>query len=254
VPEIYSNVTETNPFIPGIAISGVGIWQSPDHSYLTRGLLMEIRISAKAFAEFVIGGPGKKSSTVRNILRPRAPEAQIPSGYYKRAIGIIRSYHDRDNDFAFVVGEMKSLHKEAELATTPQARAKRNSNLQAVESYMKTFASRKWKVAKCPKTHYSFHDVRISGSPDLAIQDSDRLRLIKIGVRKEKETTDMVRLMLRVIYQAAKTKLKVAAQDITYFDARTGEAISGEPSDMNLAPSIDNGCRILQEMVQAKPA
>jgi hypothetical protein len=215
---------------------------------------MEIRISAKAFAEFVIGGPGKKSSTVRNILRPKSPEAQIPGGYYKRAIGIIRSYHDRDNDFSFVTREMKLLHAEVESAATPQARAKRNSNLHAVESYMKTFGNRKWKVTKCPRIHYSSDDVRISGTPDLAVQDSDRLRLVKIGVRKEKETADMVHLMLRVIYQAAKTKLKVTTRDITYFDARTGEAISGEPADRNLAPSIDNGCRVLQQMIQAKPA
>jgi hypothetical protein len=215
---------------------------------------MEIRISAKAFAEFVVGGPGKKSSTVRNILRPRSPEAVIPSGYYKRAIGIIRGYHDRDNDSSFVLKEMKSLYSEAETASTSQTRAKRNSNLRAVESYMRAFAGRKWKVVKCPRIHYSSSEVRISGTPDLAIQDSERLRLVKIGVRKEKETMDMVRLMLRVIYQAAKAKLQVATRDITYFDARTGEAISGEPEDSRLSTTIDNGCRVLHQMVHAKPA
>ena len=72
----------------------------------------------------------------------------------------------------------------------------------------------------------------------------DRLRLIKLGVRKEKETADMVRLMLRVIYQAANAKLKVAARDITYFDVRTGEALSGELSDSHLANTIEGGCRV----------
>jgi hypothetical protein len=215
---------------------------------------MEIRISAKAFAEFVVGGPSKKSSTVRNILKPKSPEAQIPMGYYKRAIGVIRGYHDRGNDNSFVTGEMKLLHKEAELASTPQARAKRNSNLRAVESYLRKFASRQWKVIKCPKIHYWSNDVRISGTPDLAIQDSDRLRLIKLGVRKEKETTDMVRLMLRVIYQAASAKLKVTPRDITYFDVSTGEAISGEPEDGHLARTIEGGCRVLQQMVRGKAA
>ena len=215
---------------------------------------METRISAKTFAEFVIGGPAKKSSTVRNILRPRSPEAQIPSRYYTRAIGIIRGYHDRENDFSYVTREMKSLYEEAETAYTAQARAKRRSNLYAVESYMKVFASRKWKVITCPRIYFSSSDVRISGAPDLAIQDSDRVRLVKLGVRKEKETTAMVRLMLRVIYQAAVTKLKVTTKDITYFDARTGEVISGEPADKHLAKTIDTGCRLLRQMIQANPA
>ena len=214
---------------------------------------MEIRISAKAYAEFVIGGPGKKSSTVRKILKPKSLEAVIPIGYYRRAVGIIRTYHDQGNDSSYVLKELKLLHSEAETAATLQARSRCSCNLQAVESYMRTFSGRKWKVIKCPKTHYSSSDVRISGNPDLAVQDSKRLRLVKLGVRKEKETVEMVRLMLRVMYQAAKEKLKVSTRDITYFDVRTGEAISGEPSDRHLAETIDGGCRVLQQMVYPKP-
>jgi hypothetical protein len=214
---------------------------------------MEIRISAKAFAEFVAGGPAKKSSTVRKILKPKSAEAQIPTGYYRSAIGIIREYHDKNNDFSFVMGEIKRLYQEAESAATPQARAKRLSNLRAVELYMKSFASKTWKIVTCPRIHYSSNDVRISGTPDLAIHDSGRLRLVKLGVRREKETIDMVRLMLRVIFQAAKKKLDIAPKDITYFDAKTGETTAGDAKDGSLSKSIDNGCKVLQEMIKAKP-
>lgn len=221
---------------------------------VTMEVIMEIRISAKAFAEFVIRGPSKKSSTVRKLLKPKSPEAIIPIGYYKRAIGIIRAYHDLNNDSSFVLKELKSLHADGELASTTQARTKCNCNLLAVESYMRSFSGRKWKVTKCPRIHYSSSEVRISGTPDLAIQDDGRLRLIKLGVRKEKETVEMVRVMLRVIYQASKAKLKVTTRDITYFDVRTGEAISGEPSDSYLATTIENGCIVLQQMLQPKAA
>ena len=214
---------------------------------------MEIRISAKAFAQFVVGGPGKQSSIVRKILKPRSPEAQIPQGYYKPAIGIIRAYHDRNNDSSYVAGELKALYREAETAATPQARAKRLSNLRAVELYMKSFAGKLWKVVGCPKIHYSSSEVRISGTPDLAIKDDNRMRLVKLGVRKEKEPKEMVHVMLRVIYQAAKAKLAIATHDITYFDVSNGDVISGEPTDSYLAQSIDNGCRTLREMVTAKP-
>lgn len=215
--------------------------------------MQEIKISAKAFAEFVVGGPAKQSSTVRTILKPKSPEAQIPSGYYKSAIGIIRAYHDQNNNSSYVTQEIRTLSQEALSASTPQARAKRLSNVRALELYMKSFSDKKWKVIPCPRIHYRSSDVRISGTPDLAVQDSNRLRLVKLGVRKEKETSDMVRIMLRVIYQAAKIKLEISPQDITYFDVKNGEVISGEAADSRLASAIDNGCRVLHQMVNAIP-
>lgn len=210
---------------------------------------MEIRISAKLFAEFVIGGPSKKSSTVRKLRQPRSPDAVIPSGYYKRAIGIIRGYHDRNNDYSFVTRELRALHEEVELALTAQARSKRRSNLQAVESYMRKFSSRQWRVVSCPKISYTSNDVRISGTPDLALKDADRIRLVKLGIRKEKEPEDLVRLMLRVIYQAAQKKLKLRSTDITYFDVATGNVISGCPEDRRLGVTIEGGFRVLQQMM-----
>jgi hypothetical protein len=212
---------------------------------------MEIRISAKVFAEFVLGSPSKKSSTVRSILKPRSPEAQIPSGYYNPAIATIRGYHNRDNDESFLTSELKRLEQDIESAATPQARTKKDRNFLAVLSYMKIFSDRKWKVVSCPRIHYSSSDVRISGTPDLAIEDGKRLRLIKLGVRKEKETSEMIRLMLRVIYQGAKAKLAINPQDITFFDVSTGKALSGKSSDDELAGTIETGCADIQAMVGA---
>ena len=57
--------------------------------------------------------------------------------------------------------------------------------------------------------------------------------------------------MLRVIYQAATTKLKVTTRDVTYFDVKTGDVVSGEPSDSRLAQTIEGGCRALRKMVEA---
>jgi len=215
---------------------------------------MEIKIGAKVFAEFVAGSPAKKSSTVSKLLKPRSPESTIPSGYYAKAIGIIRAYHDRDNDSAYATSELKILFKEASTASTPQARTKRISNLSAVELYMKIFSDRRWKVVSCPRIYYASSEVRISGKPDLAIQDGERMRLIKLGVRKEKETEAMVRVMLRVIYQAARTKMEISTHDVIYFDVKTGEMVRGEASDRHLARSIDHGCVVLQQMIQGRSA
>jgi hypothetical protein len=41
-----------------------------------------IPLSAKGFAEFVLGGPSKKAQIVRNILKPKSKEAQVVVLYY----------------------------------------------------------------------------------------------------------------------------------------------------------------------------
>lgn len=215
---------------------------------------MEIKISARAFAEFVMGSPSKKSSTVRSILKPQSPEAQIPRGYYTRAIGIIRAYHDRGNDSSYLYAEIRNLQEEVLSAETPQSRTKRNRNLIAVEAYMQSFADRKWRIVSCCRIHYSSNSVRISATPDLTIQDGKRVRLVKLGVRKEKELEEVIKLMLRVVYQAAQPKMEITPRDITYFDVATGEAISGDHSDKRLAQTIERGCTILRQMIEMKAA
>jgi hypothetical protein len=215
---------------------------------------VEIKISARAFAEFVMGSPSKKSSTVRGILKPQSPEAQIPRGYYTRAIGIIRAYHDRDNDYTYVKSEIRNLQAEMMTAETSQARTKRNRNLIAVEAYMRSFADRKWRIVSCCRIHYSSNSVRISATPDLTIKDGNRIRLVKLGVRKEKELEEAIRLMLRVVYQAAHPKMEIAPRDISYFDVATGEAITGDHGDSRLAQTIERGCTILHQMIEMKAA
>jgi hypothetical protein len=209
-------------------------------------------VSAKLFAEFVLGGPAKKASTVRKLLKPRSPEARIPTGYYRRAVGIIRGYHERGNDSEFVAQGIKQLQKDAETAATPQARTMRLNNLRAVELYIERFSDRRWRVTSCPRIYYTSCEIRISGSPDLAISDEGRMRLIKLGVRKKKETAQMVRLMLRVMYQAAGGRIGITTRDVTYFDVRTGEVVSGDPADGGLARSIDDGCQLLRDWLAGR--
>lgn len=213
---------------------------------------MAIPISAKHFAEFVLGSPSRQSTTVRNLQKPKTADVIMPISYYKRAIGIIRDYHDQGNDYSVVLQGVKSLHQDSEMAEKSQTRVKLRLNLHAVESYMKKFANRSWKVVRCPKCYYISSGVQISGKPDLAVQDSNRIRLVKLGIRKQKETEELIRLMLRAMYQAAKTKLAVKPEDITYFDVGTGNAISGDSSDRNLAKTIESGCQLLSRLMEPK--
>jgi hypothetical protein len=212
---------------------------------------MEIKISAKAFAEFVLGGPSKKASTVRLLLRPQSAEAQIVMRYYSRAVQIIRSYHDGNNDHSFLSDEIKGLQKKMQAAESSQARTKLSNNLRAIETYMELYGDRKWRIVACPRIYHSSNSVRISATPDLAIMEGKRLRLVKLGVRKESEDPEVIRLMLRVIYQAASGKAEISPQDVLFFDVSKRETLRGDRDDVALAQTIEVGCDRLQQMVRS---
>lgn len=211
---------------------------------------MEIKISAKAFAEFVVGGPAKKASTVRLLLKPQSAEAQIVMRYYSRAVQIIRSYHDGNNDHSFLSCEIKELRTKMQAAESNQARTKLANNLRAIETYIELYRDRKWRIVPWPRTYHSSKSVRISANPDLAIMEGKRLRLVKLGVRKESEDPDVIRLMLRVIYQAASSKTTISPQDVLFFDVSKKETLRGDGDDVALEQTIEVGSDRLQQMVR----
>lgn len=73
-------------------------------------------------------------------------------------------------------------------------------------------------------------------------------------MRREKELEEVVRLMLRVIYQAAEVEMEISPQDVAYFDVSTGEVIKGCQTDSRLSRTIEGGCAVLEELINKKIA
>ena len=207
-----------------------------------------IRISAKGFAEFVLAGPSKKARIVRNILKPKSKEAQAIVLYYAKAIRIIRLYHAKDNDREYLTREIRALEKKLESATTPQAKASLRNNLRAIRSYMDIYGQRKRITVPRPRIYYTRGSVRLSASPDIAIQEDGRLKLVKLGVTKDGDNPEVIRIMLRVIYQAASIQYQVEPRDVVYFDIANAARLRGSREDSDLASTIDNGCDTLADI------
>jgi hypothetical protein len=212
---------------------------------------MEIKISAKAFAEFVVGGPSKKAATVRYLLRPQSSEAQIVMRYYSRAVQIIRGYHDAGNDSSSLRSEIRGLEKKAETAESNQARTKLLNNLRAIEAYLEIYGERKWRIIPCPRIYHSSGSVRISATPDLTVLEGKRLRLVKLGVRKQSEDPEVIRLMLRVMFQAGSGTMEISPRDVMFFDVSKREILRGSEGDAALARTIEAGCDRLHQMVHS---
>ena len=67
---------------------------------------------------------------------------------------------------------------------------------------------------------------------------------------KDGDKPEVVRIMLRVIYQAAKTQFEIASQDVVHLDIANGERTHGSHEDAALATTIDNGCNALRRCAE----
>jgi hypothetical protein len=210
-----------------------------------------MRLSAKGFAEFLISGPAKKAQVVRNILKPQSAEAKVVTQYYSQAIKTIRIYHQRDNDSKYFRKMVKLLESQFEESLTSQQRTRTKNNLRALHRYMETYGSRIREIIPRPRIYYGDGSVRISASPDLAVREDGRLKLVKLGVRKERDNPEVIRVLLRVIYEAANRRMSIDPQDIVYFDIASAARMRGSHNDSDLDTTIENGYTLLAQMCRA---
>lgn len=208
-------------------------------------------LSAKGFAEFLILGPAKRSQIVRNIMKPESAEAKIITRYYSATIKIIRIYHERHNSQQYLREEIARLESQMAASPTRQGRSRIHNNLRALEGYMQIYGGRKREVVPRPRIYYGEGRVKVSASPDIAVMENGRLRLVKLGVRKQKDNPEVIRVMLRVIYRAAHPKLRIDPHDVVYFDIESAARIRGSHSDSDLNIPIENGYALLTKMCDA---
>jgi hypothetical protein len=64
----------------------------------------------------------------------------------------------------------------------------------------------------------------------------------------------VIRLMLRVIYQAASGKAQISPKDVLFFDVANKETLHGNWNDAILAQAIEVGCERLRQMLGSQAA
>ncbi|HEX4321521.1 MAG TPA: hypothetical protein VHZ52_11495 [Acidobacteriaceae bacterium] len=209
---------------------------------------MEVKVSAKALAEFAVGGPSKKAQVVRTITRPESAEAKVITHYYSKAVNVIRVYHSRDNDPVYLATQLDILENDLLEATTPQSRANIRNNIRVIETYMELYGDLKRQIIARPRISFRTDEVRVSASPDMAIIEAGKTVLVKLGPNKKPLDPDAVRIILRLIYQAAADTFQISPQDIVYLDIKNSASILGGDEDSMLASTIDNACHSLALM------
>jgi hypothetical protein len=113
------------------------------------------------------------------------------------------------------------------------------------------YGSRVREIVLRPRIHYGDGSVRISASPDLAVKEDGRPKLVKLGIRKERDNPEVIRVLLRVIYEAANRRMSIDPQDIVYFDIANAARMRGSRTDSDLDTTIENGYALLAQMCRS---
>lgn len=209
---------------------------------------MDIKLSVKAFAQFVTSGPSKRAQIVRNIRSPKSLEAKAISHYYAKAVDIIRIYHAKGNDRAYLAEQIRSLQSSMDSASNPWARAKFGHNIRVVEAYVDIYGKNSRKILSRPRLFFKEGRVRVSAFPDIAIEECGRRSFIKLGPTKQPESRVAIRVILRVMFLAARARFEVSPGDITYLDITGAAQFSGDTEDVSLMNTIENACQSLTGM------
>jgi predicted adenine nucleotide alpha hydrolase (AANH) superfamily ATPase len=211
-----------------------------------------VKISARAIAQFIVGGPTKKQTIVRNVRQPQSVAAKAMSHYYSPAVNVIRIYHERNNDKKYMTQQIKLLEKEYRSAKNPWALAKFKHNLRCINEYLDRFGDYSMVIMPRPRIAYLRDNVRVSASPDLAIESNGEVILVRLGTSKKKENAQIIEIILRITFEAAKKRFeKIAPKNVLYLDLTSSGHQLGASEDPDLMKTIDRACAQVAQLCAA---
>ena len=204
---------------------------------------MEMKLSAKSFADFATASPTRKRTILKNAKYPKKKENQVIILYYNEALRVIRLYHKKGNDHAVVKYALRRLRQERDASEKPQKKARLRQNIRAIESYFNLFGQRKFEVQPGRRLKLTVGKVTISATPDLVVKESGTLHLIKLGVVKQQLHPDLVPTMLQVILDAAiKADISIESANVMYLDLTNENVIRAAKDGKSVGRAIQNAC------------
>lgn len=206
-----------------------------------------IRLTVKGLAKFMTRKPAAQRKILHDFKFPQ-PEGHVQTVYYREARQAIHDYHNEGNNPATLIGAVDSLRARAD-RSQGQTQIRLEHNIRALESYLKHFAGKQFTILKTPRTYYSHGNVTITAAPDLFVEERGAQRLIKLELGADAPDKDMIKIILQVMYDAAKAAgLNVRPQDVIYLDASRALQYKGAKARARLQRDIEAACENIEAM------
>jgi hypothetical protein len=209
-----------------------------------------MKISVKILADFILAGPARQRTLIRNAKFPRLKDGKVKPQIvrYSEARSSIRDFHEAGNDLKVLLSAVERLAKK--LVEFPDKDAGRlNDNIRAIKAYAAQFSNRRFRVLTTPKPIYAFRNIEVSATPDLYVEEEGAKKLIKLDFNQEKPKDGTVPIILKVMHEAANSKgLGVKPRDVLYVDVTRQNTASGEKLNKKLKKEIDAALETIQDM------
>jgi hypothetical protein len=209
---------------------------------------MPMKLSVNGLAKYMTSSEAARRSLLRDFKFPLNPDGSKKPQIvrYSEARAAIRDYHESGNEPSVLVVAIEKLVKKREQNPEKDA-ARINDNIRGLETYLKYFANRKFKVLETPKPRYEHGDVVITTMPDLFVEENGKKKLIKLDFSAKKPDEQAVQIILRVMHDAASgTGIPVAPADVIYLDIARQVQHNGKKLNKQLKKNIDAACETIQ--------
>src|SRR5260370_24296512 len=157
----------------------------------------------------------------RNVLKNFKfpdPEGGIQALYYSEARQTIEEFHESGNNPSSIVGEVKKLTEKAYQAN-PKSRIRIEHNIRALRQYLRIFGGLLFKVIETHKLAFVHGDVSIGATPDFCVKHKGVKKLVKLDLGTKPAEPKVVKIILQVIYEAAKGSIpNLKPSDVLYVD------------------------------------
>jgi len=209
-----------------------------------------MRITVKVLADYMLSSALRQRTLVRDSKFPKLkdgkPKPQIVR--YSETRAAIRDYHESGNDIAVLLTAVERLTKKR--AEHPEKDSGRiDDNVRAIKAYIAHFSKNKFTVLKTPRPIYFYEQVEVSATPDLYVEENGTRKLIKLDFNQQKPKDDAVKIMLKVMYEAAASaQLGVKPKDVVYLDVSRKEQHTGAKLNTSLKKQIDAALATIQDM------
>lgn len=211
---------------------------------------MPIQISVTGLAKFMRGAAAAQRSLLQSYKFPFDSRGnkrpQIVR--YSEARAAIRKYHESGNDLGILLKAIEDLlRKEIEHPEKDASRIR--DNVRAVNTYMKHFSAKRFKVLENPRPKYIHDDVTVTAIPDLFVSEDGRKKLIKLDFNAQKPEQPTIDIILKVVYEAsAAMQLGVLPKDVIYLDVSRQEQYAGTKMNKRLLRDIEAACETIADI------
>jgi hypothetical protein len=206
-----------------------------------------IKISVKGLAKFMTSGSVGQRNVLRNFKFPD-PEGGVQAVYYSEARLTIKEFHESGNNPSSIVSEVKKLTEKAYQAN-PKSRIRIEHNIRALRQYLKIFGGLPFKVVPSPKLALVQGDVSIGATPDFCAKHKGTKKLVKLDLGTKPADPKVVKIILQVIYEAAKGGIpNLEPRDVLYLDVPGEKIHKTAKTKSRLTKEIQAACQNIEAL------